>query len=53
MCNKSYYTGDISSLKAYDIQVGDIAFVMDTNELYVGKAVRIKERIEQPFRQHL
>ena len=31
----SFYTSDISSLKAYNIQTGDIVFVMNTNELYV------------------
>ena len=36
MRNKSYYTSDISSLKAYNVQTGDIVFVRNTNELYVA-----------------
>lgn len=36
MRTNSFYTSDISSLKAYNIQTGDIVFVMDTNELYVA-----------------
>lgn len=36
MHTKFFYTSDISSLKAYNIQTGDVVFTMDTNELYIS-----------------
>lgn len=34
--NLHYFTNNIHNIKAYDVQTGDILFVMDTNELYVA-----------------
>ena len=31
-----YVVSDLSALKAYNIRTGDIAFVMDTNDIYVA-----------------
>ena len=34
--NLHYFTNNMHSMKAYNIQTGDIVFLMDTNECYVA-----------------